>query len=77
MENINSTLSKIALNTGGQNILIKMHTENFFNVFFPLYTVFCQFSTVQQSDPVTHTYIYAHSFSHIILHQSILRIKEF
>jgi len=32
------------------------------------FTVFCQFSTVQQSDPVTHTYI--HSFSHIILHHA-------
>ena len=31
------------------------------------FTVFCQFSTVQQSDPVTHKYI--HSFSHIILHR--------
>ena len=30
------------------------------------FTAFCQFSTVQQSNPVTH--IYAHSFSHIILH---------
>ena len=30
--------------------------------------MFCPFSTVQQSDPVTHTYI--HSFSHIILHHA-------
>ena len=28
-------------------------------------TVFCQFSTVQQGDPVTYTY--THSFSHIIM----------
>ena len=40
----------------------------FLNVFFFHYswfTVFCQFSTLQQGDPVTHTYI--HSFSHIIM----------
>ena len=29
------------------------------------FTVFCQFSTVKQDDPVTHMYI--HSFSHIIM----------
>ena len=35
--------------------------------------VFCQFSTVQQGDPVLHTYI--HSFSHIImLHHKWLEI---
>ena len=32
------------------------------------FTVFHQFSTVQQSDLVTHTY--KHSFSHIILHHA-------
>ena len=30
------------------------------------FTVFCQFSTVQHSDPLTHTCI--HSFSHTIFH---------
>ena len=30
--------------------------------------VYSQFSTAQQSDPVTHTYI--HYFSHIILHHA-------
>ena len=37
---------------------------------YSLLTVFCQFSTVLQSDSITHTYI--HSFSHIILHQKWL-----
>ena len=32
--------------------------------------MFCQLSTAQQSDPVTHTY--RHSFSHIILHHKWL-----
>ena len=44
-------------------------TSFFFNDFYFFhhiwFTVFCQFSTVQQGDPVTHAYI--HSFSHIIM----------
>ena len=40
--------------------------NDFYFFRYSWFTVFCQFSTVQQNDPVTHTYI--HSFSHIILH---------
>ena len=46
-------------------------SPTFLKAFFPHYswfTVFCQVSTVQQSNPVTHTY--RHSFSHIILHHA-------
>ena len=39
------------------------------------FTVFCQFSTVQQSDPVTHTYIY--SFSHIFLHHAPSQLTRY
>ena len=43
--------------------------KKFYNDFYffhdSWFTVSCQFSTVQQGDPVTHTCI--HSFSHIIL----------
>ena len=42
---------------------------NFYNDFYfshySRFTVFCQFSPVQQGDPITHTYI--HSFSHMIM----------
>ena len=45
------------------------YLDFFFNDFYffhhSWFTVFCQFSTVQQGDPVTHTYI--HSFSHIVM----------
>ena len=40
----------------------------FYFFHYSCFTVFCQFSTVQQRDPVTYTYI--HSFSHIILHHA-------
>ena len=35
----------------------------------------CQFSTVQQSDPVTHTY--THSFSHIILQHAPSQVTRY
>ena len=39
--------------------------NDFYFFHYNWFTVFCQFSTVQQGDPVTHTYI--HSFSHVIM----------
>ena len=39
------------------------------------FTVFCEFSTVRQSDPVTQTYI--HYFSHIILHHAPLQVTRY
>ena len=40
------------------------------------FTEFCQFSTVQQSDPVTHTSI--HSFSYIImLHHALSQVIKY
>ena len=40
--------------------------NDFYFFYYRWFTVFSQFSTVQQSDPVSHTH--THSFSHIILH---------
>ena len=42
-------------------------------------TVFCQFSTIQQSDPVTHIYVcvHIHSFSHIILHHASSQVTRY
>ena len=43
----------------------KHNIGGFLNDFFfhhSWFTVSCQFSTVQQGDPVTHTYIYIRSF---------------
>ena len=45
-----------------ENIVILM-IFYFFHYYW--FTVFCQFSTIQQGDSVTHKYI--HSFSHIIM----------
>ena len=49
---------------------IQIPLQTIFNDFYFFHyswlTVFCQFSTVQESDPMTHTCI--HSFSHVILH---------
>ena len=42
--------------------------DDFYFFRYSWFTVFCQFSTAQQVDPVTHTYI--HSFSHTILYHS-------
>ena len=43
--------------------------KNYFYFFhYSWFPVFCQYSTIQQNDPVTYTYI--HSFSHIILHHA-------
>ena len=42
--------------------------NDFYFFHYSWFTVFCQFSTVQQGDPVTHTCV--HSFSHIILHHA-------
>ena len=50
----------------------------FYNDFFFHYrwfTVFYQFSTVQESDPVIPIYI--HSFSHIILHQAPSQVTRY
>ena len=44
------------------NILFFLFLNDFYFVHYSWFRVFCQFSTVQQRDPVTHTYI--HSFSH-------------
>ena len=55
----------------------------FFNDFYFLhyswFTVFCQFSTIQQSDPVTQTHIhtYIHSFSHSFLHQAPSQVTRY
>ena len=46
--------------------------NNDFFSYYGWFTVFSQFSTVQQSDPVTHIHI--HSFSHFILHHKWLDI---
>ena len=52
---------------------------NFLNDFYLFhyswFTVFFQFSTVQQSDPVVLTY--THFFSHIILHQIPSQVTEY
>ena len=58
----------IYLFIGFQNsfILDEAFLFNEFYFFHYSFTVVCQFSTVQQSDPVTH--IHVHAFSHIILH---------
>ena len=53
--------------------LFKIFFNDFYFFHYAWFTVFCQFSTVQQSDPVIYIYIcmfvyaYIHSFSHIIL----------
>jgi len=44
-------------------VFVCFNDFNFFH--YSWYTVSCQFSTLQPSDPVTHTYI--HSHSHIIM----------
>ena len=56
-----------------EEVIIPKHTKVFFVFYLMIFiffhfswlTAFCQFSTVQQGDPVTHTHI--HSFSHIML----------
>ena len=53
-------------------LFLLLYFNNFYFFCFSWFTVFCQFSTVQQSYPVTHTYI--HSFYHIILHHKWLDI---
>ena len=43
----------------------------------------CQFSTIQQSDPITHTHTHTHthtrthSFSHIILHRAPSQVTRY
>ena len=49
-----------------QGMAFYFHFLNVYFFHYSQFTVFCQFSTVQQSVPVTHTY--THCFSHIILH---------
>ena len=53
--------------------------NDFYFFHYSWFAVFCQFSTVQQSDLVTHThthtrththFTYIHSFSHITLHHA-------
>ena len=46
----------------------KLFFNDFYFFHYSWFTVFCRFSTVQQSDLVTHTYI--HYFSHIIFHHA-------
>ena len=48
---------------------INAFLNDFYFFHYSWYTVFCQFSTAQQGDPVTYTYI--HYFFHIILHHAI------
>ena len=50
--------------TTGTPISATFLFNDFYFFHYIWFTVFCQFSTVQQGDPVTHTYI--HSFSHFI-----------
>lgn len=38
--------------------------NDFYFVYYSWFMVFCQFSTVQQSDLVTHTHTHSHFFSH-------------
>ena len=49
-------------------LLLFYFSNDFYFFHYSWFTVFCPLSTIQQSDPVTHTYI--HSFSHILLHQA-------
>ena len=62
--------------------------SHFYFFHYSWFTVFCQFSAVQQSDPVTHThtrvcvYIYIcvcvyTFFSHIILHYVVLQVDRY
>ena len=39
--------------------------------------MFCQFSTVQQSDLVTNTHTHIHSFSQIILHHALSQVTRY
>jgi len=50
-------------------ILYFLIFNDFYFFHYSWFTVFCQFSTIQQSDPVTHMYLY--SFSQIILYQAL------
>ena len=61
-------LCKWLSETGDQRVTFFLMIFIFFH--YSWFTVFCPFSTVQQSDPVTHTYIYFFSFSCIILHHA-------
>ena len=59
-----------------KNILPHLDTEevllfflnDFYFFYYSQFTVLCQFSTVQQSDPVARTHTHAF-FSHIIFHR--------
>ena len=65
---------------GVQTLSFFFLITDFYFFHYSWLTVFCQYSTVQQSDPVTRTYIYVyvciyiythtHSSSHIILHHA-------
>ena len=47
----------------------------FYFFHYSCFTGFCQFSPVQQSDPVTHTHM--HSFSYIILHHAPSQVTRY
>ena len=49
--------------------------NGFYFIHYSWFTGFYQFSTVHQSDPVTHTYI--HSFSHIVLHHAPSQVTRY
>ena len=44
--------------------------NDFYFFHYSWFTVFCQFSTKQQSDPVTHTYKHSFSQKYGTLHES-------
>ena len=49
-------------------LFLKIFLNDVYVFYYNWFTVFCKFSTVQQSGPVTHTYIY--SFPHTRLHHA-------
>ena len=54
------------------NSIFFLFFNDFYFFHYSWFTVFCQFSPVQQSDPVTHTC--KHSFSHVLLHHEWLDV---
>ena len=66
--NIDSTIIRIFF-------FFHIFYNDFYFFHYSWFTVFCQLSTVQQSDPVTHIYI--HSFSHIITHHVLSQVTRY
>ena len=65
--------------TWGQGLLRMFKEQFFFNsdfyfFYYSWFIVFSQVSTIQQSDPVSHTHIY--SFSHITLYHALRRNSD-